>query len=170
MLHLDIEKGVAIFKATVTDEQGGIGVGHGSESVKDFGDYIEKAETKAIGRALASLGFGTQFAPEFCEGDRVVDSPVEPRTIEKYEATNTHRGNFKHMPSASSQSVPDTSTQEDGEVPATHQQRMAITTMSQRLNIPVTLESSLTHREAAALITELQKEASTRRKGNGHAN
>lgn len=48
---------------------------HGQESVNDFQDYIEKAETKAIGRALANLGFGTQFALELDEGERIVDSP-----------------------------------------------------------------------------------------------
>jgi hypothetical protein len=47
----------------------------------DFSDYVEKAETKSIGRALAALGFGTQFTDEeFYEGEsRVVDSPVETR-------------------------------------------------------------------------------------------
>ncbi|HEU0163704.1 MAG TPA: hypothetical protein VFQ54_01595 [Thermomicrobiales bacterium] len=66
----------AIVTAQVDDGVGGTGSGIGSESVKDFGDFIEKAETKAIGRALAALGFGTQFAPELEEGERIVDSPV----------------------------------------------------------------------------------------------
>jgi hypothetical protein len=59
-----------------------VATGHGSEHVKDFRDYIEKAETKAIGRALAALGFGTQFAPDIDDGSgggRVVDSPVQPK-------------------------------------------------------------------------------------------
>lgn len=55
------EKG-AIFKATVTLPSGGIAVGHGSETANDSGDFIEKAETKAIGRALTALGYGTEFA------------------------------------------------------------------------------------------------------------
>ena len=59
-LRLD-DKG-AIFKATVTLPGGGIAVGHGSETAGDFGDFIEKAETKAIGRALTALGYGTEFA------------------------------------------------------------------------------------------------------------
>lgn len=68
----------AVFKATITDETGRIiSTGHGSESQKDFGDYLEKAETKAVGRALAMLGFGTQFAAdELDEGERIVDSPI----------------------------------------------------------------------------------------------
>ncbi len=77
LLHLDLEKGIAVFKATVKDTAGASADGHGSESAKDFGDYIEKAETKAIGRALAALGYGTQFAPELEEGERIVDSPVQ---------------------------------------------------------------------------------------------
>ena len=69
----------AVFRATITNEKGDvISTGHGSESAKDFGDYLEKAETKAVGRALAMLGFGTQFAAdELDEGERIVDSPVD---------------------------------------------------------------------------------------------
>lgn len=69
----------AVFKATITNKEGVIiSTGHGSESKKDFGDYLEKAETKAVGRALAMLGFGTQFAAdELDEGERIVDSPVD---------------------------------------------------------------------------------------------
>jgi hypothetical protein len=51
-----------------------------AESKASFGDYIEKAETGAIGRALAMAGFGTQFEPEFDEGMRLADSPVDIAT------------------------------------------------------------------------------------------
>lgn len=70
----------AVFRARVTLPSGGGATGWGSESYQDFGDYIEKAETKALGRALAALGFGTQFARDFDldeAGRRVVDSPVD---------------------------------------------------------------------------------------------
>lgn len=69
----------AVFKATITNQEGKvISTGHGSESKRDFGDYLEKAETKAVGRALAMLGFGTQFAAdELDEGERIVDSPID---------------------------------------------------------------------------------------------
>jgi hypothetical protein len=47
------------------------------ETKKDFSDHTEKAETSAVGRALAMLGYGTQFAiSDLDEGDRIVDSPV----------------------------------------------------------------------------------------------
>ena len=69
----------AIFKATVSIPNGGSATGWGSESPNDFRDFLEKAETKALGRALAALGFGTQFCPDHDFGadqQRVVDSPV----------------------------------------------------------------------------------------------
>lgn len=70
----------AVFSAKISDENGGQKAsGYGSESIKDFRDFIEKAETKAIGRALAMLGYGTQFAPELDEGERIVDSPATRR-------------------------------------------------------------------------------------------
>jgi hypothetical protein len=70
----------AVFSAKVYDENGvQKSAGYGSESVKDFRDFIEKAETKAVGRALAMLGYGTQFAPELDEEERIVDSPIPPK-------------------------------------------------------------------------------------------
>ena len=72
----------AVFKAAITNPDGRLlSSGTGSESVRDFGDFIEKAETKAVGRALAMLGYGTQFDPDLEEGSRIVDSPVEPTKI-----------------------------------------------------------------------------------------
>lgn len=73
------ENSVAVFKAQVTIPGGGSATGWGSEGYDDFRDYLEKAETKALGRALSALGFGTQFTPDFdfAEGqDKVVDAPV----------------------------------------------------------------------------------------------
>src|SRR3954470_19031583 len=70
----------AVFRAKVTIPAGGSATGWGSENARDFRDFLEKAETKAIGRALAALGFGTQFCPDFEFGaavGRVVDAPVK---------------------------------------------------------------------------------------------
>jgi hypothetical protein len=73
-------RGIAIFKATVKDGQGGVATGTKSERGVSFPDFIEKSETGAIGRALAALGYGTQFtADEFHESGRVVDSPIARR-------------------------------------------------------------------------------------------
>ncbi len=73
-------RGYARFRAVVTDGKGGRATGTKSENAANFPDYIEKAETGAIGRALAALGYGTQFAPELDEEHRIVDSPVERHT------------------------------------------------------------------------------------------
>ncbi len=71
----------AVFKATVSIPGGGEATGWGSETSQDFADFIEKAETKAIGRACAALGYGTQFTEDFDfhreDNGHVVDSPVE---------------------------------------------------------------------------------------------
>lgn len=74
-------KGVAVFKAVVTiySESGEVILqvpGHKSEKAVDFGDFLEKAETGAVGRALALAGYGTKFALELDEGSRIVDSPA----------------------------------------------------------------------------------------------
>lgn len=76
------ENSTSIFKCKITLSEkvgGGSATGWGSESYDDFRDYLEKSETKAVGRALAALGFGTQFTPDFDFGSdagRVVDTPV----------------------------------------------------------------------------------------------
>lgn len=78
--HIEISPDIAIFKATVTIPGHGSATDYGSETPRDFGDYIEKAATKSLGRALAQLGYGTQFVgAELDEGVRIVDSPTAPR-------------------------------------------------------------------------------------------
>lgn len=72
----------AIFSAQVEIPEGGSATGWGSETADSFGNYIEKAETKAIGRALAALGFGTQFCMDFDDGPEtgvLADAPVQLR-------------------------------------------------------------------------------------------
>ncbi|HEX4715173.1 MAG TPA: hypothetical protein VH164_09625 [Ktedonobacteraceae bacterium] len=73
--------GFAVFRATVKDGRGGVAIGTKSEKAASFGDFIEKAETGSIGRALAALGYGTQFTgDEFDERHRIVDAPVDRTT------------------------------------------------------------------------------------------
>jgi hypothetical protein len=70
--------GLAIFRATVKDGEGGMATATKMETAASFPDYLEKAETGSIGRALAALGYGTQFtADELDESHRIVDSPVD---------------------------------------------------------------------------------------------
>lgn len=71
--------GLAVFRCKICDENGNvISTGYGSETMSDFRDYFEKAETKAIGRALAALGYGTLFALELDEGGAIADAPQAP--------------------------------------------------------------------------------------------
>lgn len=68
--HVILDDELAVFRALVQVPDGGCATGYGSETLEDWDDFIEKAETKAIGRALAALGYGTQFAIDFeREGD-----------------------------------------------------------------------------------------------------
>ena len=68
--------GLALFKAKVTIPGGGTATGWGSETADDFGDFIEKAETKALGRSLAALGYGTQFCEDY---DFTAESAPKPQ-------------------------------------------------------------------------------------------
>lgn len=85
VVELNERRCVCKARVTVTTEEGVVcsAEGLGSETPNDFPDYIEKAQTKAIGRALAHVGFGTQFAVELegeAEAGRIVDAAVERRT------------------------------------------------------------------------------------------
>jgi hypothetical protein len=72
---LNWEKGIAIYKATAADGEGGIATG--TETRTGFEDFVEKSETRSISRALAALGIGTQFVgEELSEGEHVADAPV----------------------------------------------------------------------------------------------
>ena len=67
-----------VMKAIIKDMLGSvIATARKKETEAGFPDYIEKAETGAIGRALAMCGYGTLQAPEFDEQDRLADAPVE---------------------------------------------------------------------------------------------
>lgn len=69
--------GFCIFRASVTDGKGGSATATKSEKAASFPDFIEKCESGAVGRALAMLGYGTQFTgDELAEQHRIVDSPV----------------------------------------------------------------------------------------------
>jgi hypothetical protein len=63
LISLDGE--TAVCKATVRIPDGGSATGHASATrVSGGADHIEHAETRAIGRALAALGYGAQFTEE----------------------------------------------------------------------------------------------------------
>src|SRR5579859_1362908 len=139
-------KGAAVFKATVKDGMGGIATGIGSETAASFPDYIEKAETKSVGRALAALGFGTQFAgDEFNESHRIVDSPVD--------RSNAANGAGNALNSTSNAAGSDAQAEPADDV-LTEQQLTSIRKLSQHLGRPepdnVTLISYLAARRLIA--------------------
>ena len=73
-----------VMKAIIKDEEGRVlATARKRESEDNFPDYIEKAETGAIGRALAMCGYGTLQAPEFDEEERLADAPVKKKAKER---------------------------------------------------------------------------------------
>jgi len=67
-----------VMKAIIKDKDGRIiATARKRETEIGFPDYIEKAETGSVGRALAMCGYGTLQAPEFDECERLADAPVE---------------------------------------------------------------------------------------------
>ncbi|MGI8856972.1 MAG: hypothetical protein ACR2JW_14590 [Thermomicrobiales bacterium] len=77
----------ARFKCTITLPNGAIASGHGSETLQDFPDFYEKAETKSIGRACAVLGYGTDAATDFDDGE-----PMDGRAAAKDERATRRTG------------------------------------------------------------------------------
>lgn len=73
----------AIFKATATriidGQVRGRADGYGHEFAKDFPDYVLKAATVAIGRALNALGYGGSDLDEGIVDGNVADAPTEDR-------------------------------------------------------------------------------------------
>jgi hypothetical protein len=129
-------KGFVIFKATVKDGMGGIATGTKSEKAASFPDYVEKAETGAIGRALAALGYGTQFAPDLDEAHRIVDAPVDrtPASVNG-NGSNNANGSMVAARSNGNASVNGTGAprDENAESSATEQQVASIRKLCQHL-------------------------------------
>lgn len=80
---VDMNEKSCLFRAEIYNGPTLVSVGHKREDKAHFHDYEEKAETGAIGRALAHCGYGTQFAPDIHEGERIVDAPTEPKSLNK---------------------------------------------------------------------------------------
>lgn len=80
-----ISGGYAVVKSEIIDDQGRIiSTGYAQERSEIFPDFIEKAETAAVGRAAALAGYGTEAALDLDEGldqENVADAPVRPIVI-----------------------------------------------------------------------------------------
>lgn len=74
-----------VVEARIFNEVGRvIATAHKQEDKKGFFDHLEKAETGAIGRALALCGYGTQFdGGELAEGERLADAPIASPKVSK---------------------------------------------------------------------------------------
>lgn len=132
----------AIFSAKVEIPSGGSATGWGSETASSFGNYIEKAETKAIGRALAALGFGTQFCTDFDDGPEsgvLADAPVQLRRPNQHQRPlNRDQQPLQNEPMS----------------PA---QKGKILGVSRSLGIPVTEVDELARAVTGMAFTELSK-------------
>jgi hypothetical protein len=74
LLSVDDER--AVCKAVVRIPNGGSATGHASASRSATISYIETAETRAIGRALATLGYGAEFVDDDQTSTRPAERPV----------------------------------------------------------------------------------------------
>ncbi len=156
--------GLAVFRAVVKDGKGGIATGTKSEKAASFPDFIEKAETGAIGRALAALGYGTQFAPDLDEQHRIVDAPVDRGT----SASDSNGNERKPISAMRTTTVASASTgraksatQEENAAStlATDQQLVSLRKLCQHLGTPEPEHpDTLSYQEAKALITQLSHE------------
>jgi len=152
LVELDREAGFAHFKTYVRDVLGNESTMYGSESAKDFGDFAEKASTKSLGRALLALGYGTAFAPEMDEGERVVDAPVERK---RTSARSTSEPVARPVPAAAS--TPAQRNTPAAEPMATEQQLRSISKLCEALGKPEP-EPGLTLAQARELISQLSGE------------
>ena len=150
-----------MYRAVVKDGKGGIATGTKSEKAASFPDFIEKAETGSIGRALAALGYGTQFAPELNEEHRIVDAPVDRGT------PSTGSNGYGRKPLASVRPAAGNNSKTNGAVidetpsdaPATEQQLTSIRKLCQHLGKPEPEHpETMSYLDAKGLITQLSHE------------
>jgi hypothetical protein len=155
------------------DVCGRVATGEGSETRADFNDYYEKAATKALGRALAGLSYGTQFAPELDEKQRIVDSPVERRGAptgagrqgagESAARTPAKASVVASAPEAPAASEP---AEPEGEQPANEQQLLSIRKLCAALGREEPAPNVLTFTGAGALIRQLSREYNNARRAS----
>jgi hypothetical protein len=160
-------KGLVVFKATVSDGKGGVATGTKMEKAASFSDWLEKAETGAIGRALAALGYGTQFTgDELDEAHRIVDSPVSRHAVPVQSNANDSSApaaaradlvarNSRYSPATQGVSP----AEQDTDTPITEQQLSSIRKLCERLDKPEPQNAAtLSSVDARQVIRELTAE------------
>lgn len=165
---------MAVVQAHVIVPGGGEAMGLGMEDAQGFGDYLEKAETKAIGRALGALGFGTQFCSDFEFGaaaGRVVDSPVAngsaPAPMRQDAPRQQQQQTRANGASEKQYGLIDRMVRDDN-VSADDLANMIVTASN-----GYSTYETLTSRDASSLIDLLKggdKPAPTQNQGSGYAN
>ena len=99
-----------IIRAVVSTEAGILSTGYGTAPAAGKGSWtgraIEKAETAAIGRALAHAGYGTQFTDDD-EGDSLADSPITPKNGSNTQTPTKPPRNAPKPVSASASGTPE---------------------------------------------------------------
>ena len=152
------DNGYARFRAVVTDGKGGRATATKSENAASFPDFIEKAETGAVGRALAMLGYGTQFTgDELSEEHRIVDAPVERSS--SYQYANGGNGNGRAAAASVTSASGQSGDEKSASAPATEQQLASLRKLCQHLGKPMPEEQgAMTYQSAKELILSLSKE------------
>lgn len=173
-------KGFVVFRATVKDGKGGIGTGTKSEKAASFPDYIEKAETGAIGRAFAVLGYGTQFTgDELDEEHRIVDSPVKRSVAERSSSTYNSTAGGRHPGATTRQGAGGNGNKMTGNAhspvvaenlataSATEKQLTSIRKLCEYLGRPEPeIQPAMSYMKAKELIDQLTLEYRQRRSGS----
>ena len=155
------DKGYARFRAVVTDGKGGRATATKSENAASFPDYIEKAETGAVGRALAMLGYVTQFTgDELNEEHRIVDAPVERANGFQYASSGNGRAAAASATNANGQQ----SDEKSASAPATEQQLASLRKLCQHLGKPEPEDQgTMSYLSAKELILQLSREYNEQR-------
>ncbi|HZS77686.1 MAG TPA: hypothetical protein VFA41_13825 [Ktedonobacteraceae bacterium] len=170
-------RGWAYFHVRVEDGKGKVGEAVKSECAVDFDDYIEKADTGATGRALAKIGYGTQFAPELDEQHRIVDAPVDrapaPAPVESNGASRKPVAAARPVTTAATNGNGKTNGSNgsaDASTPATEQQLSSLRKLCQHLGKPEPEHpDTLTYLAAKELITQLSHEYNEQRQSRSKA-
>jgi hypothetical protein len=82
--HVRLDDTTAIFRVAIILRSGGKASGYGSEKAKDHGDFVERAETRVISRALDALGYASTLAVEArpAPAERVAETTAGARAAE----------------------------------------------------------------------------------------